>query len=265
MKPPELLTTSKHDLFTSYEHQRKIKPAHAAKIAASMRKFGYLPSKPLQVYRRDGKLHLLDGHHRLNAAKELGIPVYYVIETERSEQTVGPENMTVLRWNNQDFVGLFSGKGNEAYEVLAKYNNMGFPVQQAASLLVGDSAHSTNACRSIADGTFKVKTTRYCDAIAGIWFKSDGVRRVIDACPFITGRTFIEAMSMLLHVDQFEHETLAKKILNNPMMLNKCADRMQALEMLEEIYNFRSQVKLPLAHLAKEAMRARNFVTKSGK
>lgn len=266
MKTPELLTTSKYDLFVSYEHQRKIHPAHVAKLAGSMNTFGFLPSKPLQAYRRDGKLHLLDGHHRLNAAKQLGIPVFYVIESEQSEKTVGPENMTVLKWDNRDFVGLFAGKGNEHYEVLAKYHNMGFPVKQAASLLIGESAHSGNVNKSIAAGTFKVKTTWYCDTIAAIWAKSDGVRRVVDACPFITGRTFIEAMSMLLRVDQFDPDLLAKKILNNPMMVKKCADRLQALSMLEDVYNFRSQTKLPLAHLAKEAMRERNACSaKNGK
>lgn len=265
MKTPELQTTSKYDLFVSYEYQREIHPAHVAKLIASMKAHGFLPSKPLQVYRRDGKLHLLDGHHRLNAARLLGIPVYYVIETERSEETVGPENMTVLRWGAADFVGLYSGKGNQNYEILAKYNALGFPLKQAASLLIGESAHSGNFSKHLADGTFRVKTTAYCDAILAIWDKSDGVRRVVDACPDIKGRTFIEALSMLLRVDQFEPDVMARRLLGNPRMLTKCADRLQALEMLEEIYNFRSQIKLPLAHLAKEAMRARNVVTTNAK
>ena len=46
--------------------------------------------------------------------------------------------------------------------------------------------------------------------------------------------------------------------LLEPDKLAKCADRKQALQMLEEIYNFRAKVKLPLVHLAKEAMNSRN-------
>jgi hypothetical protein len=265
MKTPELQTTSKYDLFVSYEYQREIHPAHVAKLVASMKAHGFLPSKPLQVYRGDGKLHLLDGHHRLNAAKALGIPVFYVIETERSEETVGAENMTVRRWVPSDFLGLFAGKGNEHYQTLAKYNDLGFPLKQAASLLIGESAHSGNVSNAVASGTFRVKTTWYCDIIVGIWHHSDGVQRVVDACPCIKGRTFIEALSMLLRVDPFEPEVMAKRILGNPRMVTKCADRLQALDMLDEIYNFRAKIKLPLAHLAKEAMRDRNVGSKSAK
>lgn len=240
-----------YDQFEENPHQRDLNLRHVQKLAGLMKKYGFLPSKPVQVYRRGKKLVIVDGHHRYQAAKSLGIEFYYVIESTAAQESMIDENVAVKTWALIDYIHYYSNNGNSHYQELIRYAAKGIPMTMAASMLYGQSACSGNAQRFVKEGTFKVKDraqiNRICQLIDDLGSHNQAAK----------SRTFIGVISKCAFTPAIDWETLVKKLRAQSGTLEKTNNADQMLLQIEEIYNFRSQAKLPLAWAVKEAMKSR--------
>ena len=245
--------TTNYDLFDYHENQQAMSPVRVRKVAESMRNTGFWASKPIGIYRKNGRLVIIDGHHRFEAARTLGLPVLFVVEPEKNGGLIGLANSLVGTWKTESFAKLYASQGNRDYEDLLFYVEQGIPLQRASSLLHGESAHSCNSSQRVKHGTFKIKTDKYINAVLAI------INSVKEIAPEISKRVYIDAISQLLFLKEFDQDVLIKRIEAHPTGIVRCADRNQALEALEETYNFRAREKTPLAFLAKEAARKRNL------
>lgn len=245
--------SSNYEDFISNADQQPLSVVHVKRLMASMTDYGFLPSKPIQCYydAKAKKFVVIDGHHRLDAAKTLGIPFFYVVEPAAHNDCIGVENFLVRKWSSMSFARMYAGKGIQDYQILLEYVEKGVPVDYAAALLSGQAARSGNATNKIRSGSFEVKSTENIDVICGL---IDQVKKV---APEISKKVYIEAVSLLLWVEDFDVQVLINKILVNPSMLQKCANRKQALEMLEDVYNYRNQNRKNLAFMAEELTRQR--------
>lgn len=246
--------TTNYDLFVYHENQQAMSPVRVRRVAESMRNTGFWASKPIGVYRKNGKLVIIDGHHRFEAARSIGLPILFVVEPEANGNLIGLANSLVGTWRNESFAKLYASQGNRDYEDLLYYVSRGIPLKQASSLLHGESAHSGNSAQRVKHGTFKVKTDKYINSVLAI------IDSVKDVAPEISKRAYIDALSQLMFLDEFDEDVLIKRIQAHPTGIVRCADRNQALEALEETYNFRAREKTPLAFLAKEVMRKRQLL-----
>jgi len=256
-KEASLNKTTNYSEFVSNEFQQPMSPAHVKNLMASMQEHGYKPSKPVECY-YDHKLKkfiVVDGHHRLASAKALGIPFYYVVEGKESQEFIGPGNWVVKKWKVCSFAKMYAAKGSHDYRVLLEYVDLGIPINMAASMLIGQASHSGNSTKLVQSGNFRIKTTAYANIIAEM------IQKLKPVASEITRRYYIEAISVLLFVDAFDYHTFTHKVEINPTMLQKCANRDQALEIIEEIYNYRNQNKVNLRFLAKQKMRERKIAS----
>lgn len=257
MSTTQIQTSSDYASFFSHENQQPVSGKHWTKIAQSMNEIGWLASKPMTVVREGRKFRIVDGHHRFAAAVSLGIPLVFVVEDHEVLDKIGQLNYTVKKWTAMSFCKMYADQGMANYIELLEYIKIGIPIQRAAAMLGGESASSGNVAKLIPSGDFKIKTRVMADSVASF----------LGAFPentVISSLTFIDALSALLFVKEFDSSILKKKITQAPAMLTKCTDRDQALSMIEEIYNFRSHARIPLRHLALEGLRARSFKTNGG-
>jgi hypothetical protein len=245
--------TTNYSLFVYHENQQAMSSVRIRRVMESMQSTGFWPSKPIGVYRSGGKLVIIDGHHRFEAARTLGLPVLFVEEPEEHGDLIGIANSIVGTWKTESFAKLYASQGNQDYEDLMFYVERGIPLQQADSLLHGESAHSGNSAQRVKHGTFKIKTDKYINAVLSI------VDTVKDVAPEICKKAYINALSLLLFIKEFDQDVLIKRIQAHPTGIVRCADKNQALEALEEVYNFRAREKTPLAFLAKDAARKRGL------
>jgi hypothetical protein len=254
MKKPQLQHTKDLSVFVHHQHQQPMAASHVRRVALSMAKHGYWSSKPIGCVRNGSKLTVIDGHHRLAAAQQLGIGVYCVVEEPGRADDIGDENYIVRTWSNTSFAKMYAKRGNPHYIELIRYaEDFSIPMSTAASLLRGEAGHSGNAGVFVRAGTFKVKTRDSMKMVVS-FIQGLGV-----ACPVIKTKVFIDALSILLFVEEFDAHTLYRRMETNPLLLVKCSDRDQMLQQIEEVYNFRTREKVPLAFLAKEKMKERNL------
>lgn len=250
MKTPALQTSNNPSLFVPNHEQRPVNPIHVKRIASSMIKHGFLPSKPIQCYRRpDRKLIIVDGHHRFEAAKSLGFDFFYVVETEAAQEAM-PDVQRSLSWKTGDFIRQYAMRGNKDYVVLSSYIHRGLPAAIAGSLLINQSAGSGNAAKVIPSGAFKVKTTDHADKILSLMEENPTTK-------VFSHVNFIKALSMCLWVNEFDFATFKKRAEQNWHMIPNCSNIPDFLQSIEEVYNFRAQLKHPIAHLAKKVARDR--------
>lgn len=248
-------TVKKYSEFVHNHEQRPIIQRHVKAIMESMKLYGFLPSKPIQCYRRkDGKIVVVDGHHRLAAAMALNIDIEVVIENENSQNTMAAVNLLVKKWAFEDFVRLYASRGNKNYIKLLEYDELGIPMGMAASMLINNSASSGNTGKAIADGTFKIKGTELIDKVVSLLADFGGLSSVLRSRPFIA------AISKCIMCPQFNLNTFKGRLVENPTMIKKTSNEDQMLSVIESIYNHRSRNPQPIKFFVETSARERNVI-----
>lgn len=115
----KLLFTKNLAMFTNDMANRDVESIK--KLQKSMQKYWFIPSSPLHVVKRDGKLFVKDGGHRLESAKSLKIGVFYVV-CEDIDISIPEINNTQTRWKIKDYVASHYRSGNKQYMVLSDFH-----------------------------------------------------------------------------------------------------------------------------------------------
>ena len=109
--------TTDYSIFKIKKGNRTVNTAHVQKIKDSLNKHTYLPSCPIIC---DKDMNVIDGQHRLQAAKELGIAVYYIIEEKPDADLLIDLNITQRKWSTTDYITYYANeKNNVNYQRLA--------------------------------------------------------------------------------------------------------------------------------------------------
>lgn len=245
-------STKNYDLFASNPLQRTFTERRVGAIKATMSRDGFWPSHPISVYKeKNGKLTVNFGHHRLAAAKELQLPVLYVVTDKASPKMLAEEGNFTAKWKTIDQAKVFAKQGNKHYVELLQLADRGIPIAMAASMLSGESANSGNYRPLICMGTFKIKTREFVDK----WLElSDEFGGKVKA---IYHRNFISCYSKCLFTPEFDNQVFVQRLRKNPLMLDVTSNEDQMMSQIEEIYNFRTQSKIPLAFIVTENSRKR--------
>lgn len=241
--------TSQYAMFIYNEEQRPIDVKHVRHLMESMSTFGFLPSKPVQVYQKGKKLIIIDGHHRYVAAKNLGISVAYVIESATNSESMAKVNGLQKPWQLKNYLMQYAGRGLPDYVELEGYHKLGFSIQQAAKMLAGLSASGYGGGRvssELRSGEFKIVTRDKIEIIAGFIRSEGGKNKAYKTANFIT------AFEMCLRVNHFNPDQLTRKLAANPRAVTRTATVDQMLDQLEEVYNYHQHIKTPLAFEAKQ-------------
>ena len=222
-------------------------------LLASMKKYGWLPSFPMTVKSAFGGMQIIDGQHRFKAAKELGIPVLFVVIESGVGLDIATINAAHRQWGLDDYVRSFESQGNRDYHHLRSWAEANeVSILSAASLLNGEIASGGNVRDAVIKGAFKVKDCLYADRVARI------IAAVPSAEKWTRSSSFITAVSRLCRVPEFDGGRLMTKMQTSPALLVKQPDIPGYTKMLDAIYNRSARDRVPLAFRVAEVMRERS-------
>lgn len=218
---------------------------------------GWKPYCPAITFPYQGGLGVIDAQHRIEMAKELGIPVFFrVIEGISLEEA---ENMMIelqrgKPWQFVDYVNMYSSNGKESYIYLQKFakeNNIS--ISKASSMLYGQLPSSGNVSEYIKNGTYKIKNINYANSVMDVFNLFKSFEEVRNHSNLLT------ACAKLVFVKEFDKKRLEKKLNANPHMVNNAHTNGDFLKLIEEIYNRKSSDKVNLSFLAqRECVRRLN-------
>lgn len=250
----KLLCTTEYGMFTVHEFNRDVKKI--GPLLASMKRHGFIPAYPLHCQRncRPDNLIVKAGHHRLEVAKTLGLPVYYVVSDD--EASITELESATNTWKMLDYVSSYARQGKDAYvELLRWANNTGISIGHCASMLAGEQASSSNKNTELKAGTYKVTSTGRelmgkVGSIVQVASKSN--------IAFARKSAFVNALSMVCLMEDFDHDRLMQKISQSPHLIQDCPTTDMFLSEIESAYNNRLSEKVPVAFLAKTAAKSRS-------
>lgn len=108
---------------------------------------------------------IIDGQHRLEAAKRLGVPVYYRILPGLRLADVIALNTTQKPWTTKDYVNLWIDEDNEHYQALQEFvDKYNLPYSSAVPLLV---LRAANIGKPFQQGKFVVDNYEYAEELVG--------------------------------------------------------------------------------------------------
>jgi len=241
-----------YDKFELLSFNRNVVKTKA--LAASMSKYGFLSPYPIHVVKNGkGKLKIKAGHHRFLVARSLSIPIKYVVSED--DASIYDLEQATCRWSLSDYLVSFTRSGNANYmEIQAYCEETGIGIGMATAMLGGHTASTNNFREPFKNGDFKVrKSSPHASDVKDIvlYMKKCGIKIYNTAM-------LVQGISKIMWVDKLNVTQLKVKIKKFPSMFNRTATLDQCLDMLEQIYNYKSQEKIPLKFLADEAAKSRN-------
>lgn len=258
---PRLQCTRDYGMFETHEFNR---PLHEdPRLLESMQRVGFMPSSPIQC-RRNGSDHLkvIRGHHRLDCAKRLKLPVWYVVDD--SNVDLFSLEGCKQAWSVGDFAHARATSGDASCAKMLDFQKQhGLTLGAAASLVGGQSAGSGNKVKEIKAGTFKAAADMtHAQSVVGI---TDHCRA--KRVPFATSSAFVQAVSSALRVPEFDAALFRHRVSLYPALMQKRTTVGECLAEIEALYNYGAVSKrLPLTFRAREVGKQRQatFAGKHG-
>lgn len=115
--------TKDYDMFQVNLFNRPIIQKHVQDLVDSISKNNYLKYRPIVV---NSKFEVLDGQHRLEAARELKTPIYFQISDDFKDESIITLNNVERKWRYEDYLNFFCQKGVPKYlelqDIMKKYD-----------------------------------------------------------------------------------------------------------------------------------------------
>ncbi len=110
--------TNNYDIFKKHPSNTPINETIVQKLMDSMRQKNMLMLKPILV---NEKMEVLDGQHRLEAAKKLSLSVHYIVQKDAEDMDMVLLNANQRTWKLADYHNFFLTQGAPEYRKLEDF------------------------------------------------------------------------------------------------------------------------------------------------
>ena len=241
-------STNEYEKFKTIGGNRVVKEVHVRRLRKSF-DAEYLLS-PIIVNER---YEIIDGQHRFAAAKASNLPVYYIVAEGYRLPQVQRLNTGTSNWGKKDYLLSYADLGVKPYVQMKKFMETyaDFGLAAAESLLTQNSGGANNRAKEeTGNGKSGVKNFQNGDLmIVDLDFAYQAADKIMLIKPYYDGYTrtqFVRAISVLLQKDNFDMDYFVDKLSKNRGMLSDRNSISEYIEVIEEIYNYRSRSKVNL-------------------
>lgn len=236
----ELLKTKNYDMFKKHDSNRPIDERNLKNIMFSIECKNMLDMRPVIV---DSQMRIIDGQHRIEAAKRLGLEVYYQIKKDCDNKDMILLNSNQQRWTLEDYMNFYASEGIESYIELKQFithNNYDFPM---VFRLISD--HGGRFMKSFKAGKLKHIDKERFDYINTFNDRLSLVidmisTYVLDDCNFVKLSTFKKSLMVFLEKD-IDIEIFLQKVKVKAHAIKRCATSVEYQMMWTGIYNWKNQ------------------------
>lgn len=243
-------STNDYSIFAQIEGNRVVNKLHVERLKTSFQK-NYLMS-PIIV---NQKYEIIDGQHRFNAAKALGLPVNFIVVNGYGLREVQMLNTNMKNWKKEDYLHAYCDLGYEEYLKMKKFMQdfPDFGIAVAEQLLTNTVGGVNNrGYAAKIDGKITGRLRNFQEGeleIPNLELAYENAEKIMMFKPYYDGfnRTvFVASMIGIFKNENYNHSQMIQKVKNNPTFLTHCSNVTQYKILIEEIYNFRSRYKVSL-------------------
>lgn len=248
----QVYQTSDYSMFKTLRGNRKVSKAHVLRLRKSMEK-----NLLLTIIIVNELFEIIDGQHRFEVLKELGLPVTYVIITGYGLNEVRIFNAGMSNWGNMEYLNSFCDLGFPEY---LKFRNFmrrfpDFNISSSEAILtdrLGRNTKSNIVLKSETNkrGSYFINSFTEGGLIIPDYDLSvENAEKIMMIKPHFdrfNDTLFVRAILGVFRLEYYSHARMIDRIKANPTRLQKCANVTQYKLLLEDIYNFRSREKVSL-------------------
>ena len=152
MNIPAIKETKDYEIFKRLEGNRDVKCVK--KIVESIKKIGYM-FNPIMV---NEKMEIIDGQNRLEAAKQLRLPVYYYVQKGVGVKEAIEMNLGRTNWKPLDYVKSYAEQGRKSYQMLVELLDAypWFKFQEVSAIVTNTIISSGWLLKELEKGTLEL-------------------------------------------------------------------------------------------------------------
>jgi len=252
-KVNEVYKTYDLSIFKSIEGNRVPNLQHIRRLSDSVKEYG-MKCNPIIV---NEKYEVIDGQHRLAAAKEAETFVYYIVINGYNLSEVHTLNLNQKNWTKKDFMNGYADMGVESYMKLKKFvqKNNDFTFTDCIGMCSNISSGTNsgisrkyrkdgdrNSLEVFEEGTWKGKDFD----LAQEW--ANKIRMIQSYYEGYNRSSFVGTLIGLFQNKKFDFNEFMHKVRLQPTALVDCSNREQYKTLIEDIYNYRSRSKVSLKY-----------------
>lgn len=223
-------STTNYSMFRYSMRNRPIDSKHLTRLITAIQRKNLLQDNPIKI---DDKGYVVDGQHRLEAAKHLKLPIYYQTAVVMTVEDAPAINGPVKKWTSEDYFAIYCEEGRPEYLKLREFKRQ-YPwlkTRIAATL----TYYGDRTAMEFEAGLYK------CNDID---FAHEVCQALLDFSkyvPYYQEDTFIAAVKHLLEHAEYDHRQMINKLKFCSSMLRKCTNSLDYLKVFETIYNYKAK------------------------
>jgi hypothetical protein len=242
MSHNDLQIHSTYDLsvFKILEGNRNINWANVQRLVRSIEDNGFL-KMPIIV---NQNYEIIDGQHRLEAAKQLGTIIFYYKVDDYDLNTAIVLNRNASNWKTIDYVKSFCERGNSNYLKLMQLyeSNKDFGLNTCAELTT-DFIYRLAAKKDNSKSDV-IKTGEFIyNDVNDAEYIFESMRKIHGNIPEAKSTLFCRTIKMCLKNSEFKLQDFVYKVNKHPHTYRKSNTISVIMANIEHIYNYDNKTK----------------------
>lgn len=239
MSTATIKQTKDYTMFKKHDSNRTIDNRNLNRIIESIKEEDLLAECPI-IIDKDGRV--VDGQHRLEAAKILGKAIYYIESDGFSSKAMNRLNTAKKSWALDDFLNNFCAEGHEDYIKLQDFiKKEKLPLNIAIQLFAGH--RSKSLLNEFKEGKFKFPNEKDFEECLVKLIQINEIReyirkKTIGTKSYLDRVTFSEALINFFNIKSFEYKVFINKLQYKVDMMHPCTSIGDYLKLFKEIYNW---------------------------
>lgn len=233
--------TTDYSIFKKHANNREISNANVKALIFSIKSHNLLSYRPILV---NESMEVIDGQHRLEAAKQLGVEVFYQIKKDSTHEDIVLINNAQKKWTFDDYLNYYCSLGSQEYIKMREYAKKHKMGARELQSLVKTFGQSTS--EKFKKGVFTFFSESEVEEMDFIIKSIDQVlKSMVKFLPttprFIGSFKLRTGLTAFIKNKQVDIPTLLSKISYKADSLRACASSEGYYAMFRDIYNWRNQ------------------------
>jgi len=227
-----VISTFDYNIFKKLDGNRDIMEKRKNLLVRSIKERGWIRN-PIVV---NENMEVIDGQGRLEALRELGLPVEYVIAEGATISDCIALNVKQTNWTNTDYVKSYADIGNEDYAILLSHYGKHHNLPDTCVNTIAGKANNESGQISVElkEGLFTIydketlnERLEFADSCVGALGRGNGRLR-----------QWCSVFKFVYYCDKISNTLFLERLSRNKHLVAPCVTTKQMLECLEDIYNY---------------------------
>lgn len=236
-KPIQYFETTEYNKFSFFEENREVNETWVNELVERIDKRNLLKENPIIV---DSNFRVIEGQHRLKAAEQLQVPVYYILSDGIKSSDISMLNDNRRNWKYDDYLDHYATLGKPEYIKVRDFIDKFTWVTPYTVIILSSSKARKTAGDLFKSGDF-VFNENNAELIC------EQLQDFAEYIPKIfRDRTFIGTIVKLNQVNGYNHNMMLEQISKHHYFIHAVRTEQQCAEMLEDVYNYNRSKKYHL-------------------